>query len=517
MREQGLEQAALQVHPEDEVAVALVPVAAGTRVQVGGRSVTLTGPVAPGHRFTLVDVAAGRPLRQYGVPFGTSRGLAAGDPVTRERLDDTLPPPKPLPAELHNEAPPLLPEEEVPRFPGYRRPDGRVGIRNLVAVVPTSMCASHEAVQVALQAELRLLDAGLRRTVDGVVALPHDKGCGCSEGDNLDVLLRSLANSAAHPNVGGVLFLDLGCEKTDRAYLAAFLERHGGLGWDKPVAWIGIQEAGGTAAAIARGVEAVAAMLPRVAAARRQEVPAGELVLGVKCGGSDGFSGISANPALGAAADRLVRCGGTVLMTEVPEFCGAEHVLAARARNARVAREVLELVAWYRAHAARAGARLDDNPSPGNVAGGLLNIALKSLGAVAKGGTTPVMGVTAYATPPRGRGLHLMQGPGYDQVSTPGLVAAGAQVVVFTTGRGTTIGNALAPVIKLASNDEVAGRMARDLDLSAGGVLNGRETVPEVGSRVFRRILEVAGGARTRAEETGHREFQVWSAGAVHL
>jgi altronate hydrolase len=249
----------------------------------------------------------------------------------------------------------------------------------------------------------------------------------------------------------------------------------------------------------------------------RQARPMSELTLGVKCGGSDGFSGLSANPALGHAADLLVRAGGTVLITEVPEFCGAEHLFASRARDASVAREIYATVDWYKAYAGKFGSKLDENPSPGNIKGGLLNIAIKSLGAMAKSGTTRVEGCTGYAEPPRGRGLYLMQGPGYDQESTPGLVAAGAQVVVFTTGRGTTIGNAIAPVVKLASNHDVFRRLRGDIDLSAGGVIEGTETIPEVGERVFEHVRQVAGGLRARAEETGHREFQFWAGEAISL
>src|SRR6476619_2245699 len=233
-------------------------------------------------------------------------------------------------------------------------------------------------------------------------------------------------------------------------------------------------------------------MLPQVNQTARERCSASELVLGVKCGGSDGFSGISANPSLGRAADLLVRSGGTVLITEVPEFCGAEHILANRAKDAEVGRAIYRLVDWYKEYASKFGAVLNQNPSPGNIAGGLLNLTVKSLGAMSKAGTTRVEGTVEYAETPKCHGLHLMQGPGYDQESTPGLVAAGATVVVFTTGRGTTIGNAIAPVIKLASNSPIFERMANDLDLSAGGVIDGSETIDEVGKRVFDRVVEVA-------------------------
>jgi altronate hydrolase len=238
----------------------------------------------------------------------------------------------------------------------------------------------------------------------------------------------------------------------------------------------------------------------------------------VKCGGSDGFSGLSANPALGRAADLLVRSGGTVLITEVPEFCGAEHILAQRSKDRATGEAVYEMVDWYKEYASKFGTVLNENPSPGNVAGGLLNITIKSLGAIAKAGTTRVEGVTGYAELPAGKGLWLMQGPGYDQESTPGLVAAGAQLVVFTTGRGTTIGNAIAPVVKLASNTPVHQRMSRDLDLSAGGIIDGTETIDEVGAQVFEHVRRVASGeVQAKAEETKHREFGIWAEQSVSL
>jgi altronate hydrolase len=258
-------------------------------------------------------------------------------------------------------------------------------------------------------------------------------------------------------------------------------------------------------------------MLPEVNQIEREECSVSELVLGVKCGGSDGFSGISANPSLGRAADLLVQSGGTVLITEVPEFCGAEHLLANRAKDVVTGRAVYGLVDWYKEYASKFGAVVASNPSPGNIAGGLLNITVKSLGAIAKAGTTRVEGVLEYAESVKHRGVNLMQGPGYDQESTPGLVASGATVVVFTTGRGTTIGNAIAPVIKLASNTPIYERMRNDLDLSAGGVIDGTETIDEVGRRVFDEICRVAGGAQAKAEQHKHREFQFWAEQTVSL
>lgn len=509
---------AVLVSPGDNVAVVKSTLTPGDLVELGGgETITINGQVTPGHRFATRAVPAGELVLQYGSPIGTSQGIAVGDPVTHDNMSNEVPVVREVPEDLANPAPEYVIDAERGTFQGYRRPDGRVGTRNWILIVPTSMCSSHEALQIAMICELMKLDRRKYPNVDGVVSLPHNKGCGTNDSTNLDVLFRTLANYADHPNVGGVIFIELGCEKTNLSALGRYLKTEGGLSWEKPVHWMGVQESGGTKNAIAKGIEVVEAMFAQVNQAQRTEVGLDELVLGVKCGASDGFSGLSANPSLGRAADLVVQHGGTVIITEVPEFCGAEHLFAARARDAKVARDVFAAVDWYKDLAARFDSQLGQNPSPGNVAGGLLNITIKSLGAMAKSGTTRVEGVTAYASPPAGKGLWLMQGPGYDQESTPGLVGAGCQVVVFTTGRGTTIGNAIAPVLKLTSNNAIYERMPGDLDLSAGGVIDGTETIDEVGARVFDYVREVASGKPALAEENGHREFQVWAADGISL
>jgi len=514
-----LSDCAVIVSPRDNVAVVKNALAPGDVVELGGaREVTLTGAVTPGHRFATRAIPPGEFVLQYGQPIGASLGIAAGEPISHANMSNEVPLVRELPAGLANPPPDYLSSERRARFPGFVRSDGRVGTRNFVLIVPTSMCASHEAAQIAMLAELTLWSRAKFPNVDGVVALPHNKGCGCSDGSNLEVMLRTLANYADHPNVGAVLFMDLGCEKTNLTLVWRYLRSRGGLSTRKPVEWLGIQDLGGTEATIRRGLEIVGAMLGEADKSARSEVSAEHLVLGVKCGGSDGFSGLSCNPALGHAADIVVRSGGTVLITEIPEFCGGEHLFARRAKDAATGRQVFEYVDWYKAYAARFGTTLGENPSPGNVAGGLLNITIKSLGAMAKAGTTRVEGCTEYAQPPSGRGLHLMQGPGYDQESTPGLVGAGANVIVFTTGRGTTIGNAIAPVVKLASNTPVFERMSRDLDLNAGTIIDGTESIESVGRRVFEHVRRVAGGeVLARAEETKHREFQFWAEQSVSL
>lgn len=513
-----LSEYAIIVDDSDNVAVVKKQMEPGTLIELpDNRTVRITGTVTPGHRFATRSIPAGEFVVQYGQPIGTSLDIAGGDPVTHANMSNDVPVVRDLDDNLFTPAPDYFPTSQRPTFRGYVRADGRVGTRNFLLVVPTSMCSSHESQQIAMMAEFLHYKPERFPNVDGVVAIPHNRGCGCPDGANVDTTLRMLSNYADHPNVGGVLLIELGCEKTNLSVVERYMQTEGRT-FNKPFVRIGVQQLGGTEATIQRGLEEVQKLLPEVNRVTREEVPVSELVLGVKCGGSDGFSGLSANPVLGRAADLLVRSGGTVLITEVPEFCGAEHILARRAKDAATGRAVYRMVDWYKDHAARHGVILNENPSPGNIAGGLLNITIKSLGAIAKAGTARVEGVTEYAQPPTGRGLQLMQGPGYDQESTPGLVAAGATVVVFTTGRGTTIGNAIAPVIKLASNTPIFERMGRDLDLSAGGIIDGTETIDEAGRRVFDHVRSVADGeVQACAEKHKHREFQIWAEQGVSL
>jgi altronate hydrolase len=514
----SINNCAIVVDPADNVAVVKTPLEPGALVEIaGGRNVRITDTISPGNRFATKPIPAGDLVLQYGQPIGTSLGIAEGDRVSHANMSNDVPLRRDLPADLHNDPPRYLPANEVATFMGFRRPDGRVGTRNFVLIIPTSMCSSHEAVQIATISEFTIYNREKYPNVDGVVAIPHNKGCGCPDGSNVEILLRVLANYADHPNVGGVVMLELGCEKTNLSIVEQHLQKFKRT-MTKPLVRIGVQDAGGTQAAIQKGLDAVREMLPAVNEIKRELCSMSDLVLGVKCGASDAFSGISANPSLGRAADKLVASGGIVLITEVPEFCGAEHILAHRAKDLETGRAIYGIVDWYKAYAKKFGAAVAENPSPGNVEGGLLNITIKSLGAIAKAGTTRVEGVVEYGEPPKSKGLHLMQGPGYDQESTPALVAGGATVVVFTTGRGSTIGNAIVPVIKLASNNAIFRRMSGDLDLSAGGIIDGLETIDGVAGRLFEYIRQTAGGEiQTRAEQVKHREFQVWSEQAVSL
>lgn len=514
----ALSDHAIIVNPDDNVAVVKSPTSPGLVLQLpDGGNVVLKQEVPPGHRFATREIEAGEFVRQYGQPIGTSLGIEKGEWVTHQNMSDDVPVIRDLPDEIITPAPDYFEPNEIGTFMGFRRADGRVGTRNFVLIVPTSMCASHEATQISMMAEFMHYSREKYPNVDGVVAIPHNKGCGCQDGSTLDVMMRTLSNYADHPNVGAVILIDLGCEKTNLSFVEKYLTKRE-KPIEKPVFKIGIQDVGGTQAAIELGLKEVERMLPLANECVREEFPVSELVLGVKCGSSDGFSGISANPSLGYASDILVRSGGTVLLTEVPEMCGAEHILASRAKDAATGRKIYAMVDWYKEYASKFGAVLNQNPSTGNKAGGLLNITIKSLGAIVKAGTTRIEDCVEYAETPRSRGLNLMQGPGYDQESTPGLVASGATVVVFTTGNGTTIGNAIAPVIKLASNNRVFERMSQDIDISAGDVITGKESIAEVGTRLFEHIRRVSSGEiQAKAEILKHREFQFWAEQTVSL
>jgi altronate hydrolase len=509
---------AIVVNPSDNVAVVKGATEPGMAVQLSDNEiVVLKAEVPPGHRFAIRDIPEGEFVRQYNQPIGTSLGIGEGEWISHANMTDDVPVVRDLPEDISTPAPDYFDVSEVGTFMGFRRADGRVGTRNFILIVPTSMCASHEATQISMMSEFMHYSREKFPNVDGVVAIPHNKGCGCQDGSTLDVMMRTLSNYADHPNVGGVILMDLGCEKTNLTFVEKYLtNREKPI--EKPVFKIGIQDVGGTQAAIELGLQEIQKMLPVVNECVREEFPLSELVLGVKCGSSDGFSGISANPALGYCSDLLVKSGGTVLLTEVPEFCGAEHVLAHRAKDAEIGRKIYAMVDWYKEYASKFGAVLNQNPSTGNKAGGLLNITIKSLGAISKAGTTRIEDCVEYAETPAGRGINLMQGPGYDQESTPGLVASGATVVVFTTGNGTTIGNAITPVVKLASNNRVFERMANDLDVSAGNIIEGTESIEQVGTRLFDHITRVASGEiQAKAEILKHREFQFWAEQTVSL
>ncbi|MSR64906.1 MAG: altronate dehydratase [Verrucomicrobiae bacterium] len=509
---------AIVVDPADNIAVAKKAIERGTVVTMNGSSITVNGNVLAGHRFAVRNIPAGEWARQYNQPFGKSKGIRTGDPITNSNLDSTVPKVDPATLQLKTPKFDYVPENQIPTFTGFRRPDGRVGVRNWVLIVPTSMCSSHESNMISMMAEMNgTFTREKYPNVDGVTAIPHTRGCGCPDGASVDITFKILADYLDHPNVGAVLIIELGCEKTNAGLLDSWIAQHKKR-VDKPVKVVGVQQCGGTQKTIEHGLSLMPELLAAANQSKREPVPVSELILGLKCGGSDGFSGIGANPALGYASDLLLRNRGTSMITEVTEFVGAEHLFAERCRTRDGALQVFKAMDRFAKYSARGDSHaMGENPSPGNKEGGLINITIKSLGALAKSGTAPVEGVVEYGEPVPGKGLWLLYCPSYDQESMPALIASGAQIGCFTTGRGTGIGNAIAPVIKIASNTPMATRMAGDIDVNCGTVIDGTETIEQSGRRIFEEIIAVANGKPCKAELNKHREFMIWNEEGVSL
>jgi altronate hydrolase len=501
----------LRLHPDDDVAIAKLKLPAGTAVDTEAGPIALAADVPAGHKIAVRGRAAGEPVRRYGQIIGFATvPIAPGEHVHRHNLGIGA---------LHQrfeaaaEGRPTRyhPASEMRTFDGFVRGDGRVGTRNYVLVIPTVNCS---ATVVRMVAE-RFRD--VRRDhprVDGVVALPHKSGCGLvAQGDDHQLLQRVITGYAHHPNVGATVLISLGCE-VNQAEPLVQLSLSTRPAADQRLPVITIQREGGTRAAVEAAVAEIARILPRVDAARRTPRPASDLVVATNCGGSDGYSGITANPALGWAMDEIVRYGGTALLAETPEIHGAEQLLVRRARNEAVARKLLARIAWWEAHLARHGARTDHNPSPGNIAGGITTVYEKALGGVAKAGTTQLVDVIDYAERVKERGLVFMDTPGYDPVSVTGLVAGGANLICFTTGRGSVFGCKPAPSIKLATSSALYRHMTDDMDLDCGTILEGA-SIEQVGRQILDAILAVASGKPTKSEllGIGDEEFAPWQTG----
>jgi altronate hydrolase len=403
------------------------------------------------------------------------------------------------------------PAEDAPKFLGYRREDGRVGTRNYVAVVAASNCAAHTAELIAASYDGETLPPN----IDGIAAFPHGEGCGHSIGPDTEQLQRTLGGVINHPNVAAAIILGLGCEVNQIDHYLGGADGPRKVPRTDRLIGLTLQSSGGTRATVEAARTAIATLLERVSAEKRTETPASKIVLGLNCGGSDSFSGITANPALGVCCDKLAAFGGTAVLAETTEIFGAEHLLVRRARNRQVAEKLLGFIADYKIYLNRFGGSFDDNPTPGNKAGGLTNILEKSLGAVAKAGSSPLMDAVDYAERIASPGFVFMNTPGYDPISLTGLAAGGVNVIAFTTGRGSAIGFPTMPVIKIASNSSTYHRMRDNMDVNAGRIGDGAATVAEIGCEIFDLILEVASGKKTASERLGHNEFVPWRIGPV--
>jgi altronate hydrolase len=497
--------AVIRLNPRDNVAIARVNLPAGQHILLNDREVVASQQIPAGHKVAIAPIAAGEVVLRYAEIIGRARQpIAPGEHVHTHNVGfeefemayefPTADLPYPAPA------------EPIPAIEAYLRSDGRVGTRNYIAVVSASNCAAHTADLIAAS----FSPPDLPENVDGVVAFTHGEGCGHTIGPDTEQLHRIIAGVLNHPNVAGAVLLGLGCEVNQiDAYLPPGATR------TEHITATTLQDSGGTRTTVQAGIAAVREHFERIRAMRRVTLPASKINLGLNCGGSDSFSGITANPALGYCSDLLAAIGASAVLAETPEIFGAEHLLVRRARNRATAEKLLQCIRDYKAYLNRFTGSFDDNPSPGNKEGGLTTILEKSLGAVAKSGTTPLMQVVEYAEQVTSPGLVFMNTPGYDPVSLTGLTAGGVNLIAFTTGRGSAIGNPVVPVIKIATNTPMYRRMTDNMDINAGRIMDGEATIEEVGKEIFDFTLEVASGRRTKAEQFGHREFVPWRIGPV--
>lgn len=502
----------IRLHPDDDVVIARDQMVAGT--QVADEGVTVIGLVPPGHKIATRAIANGEAVRRYGQIIGfASQDIRAGQHVHTHNLamgDFTRD------YAFSAEARVVQPAAQPATFDGIKRADGSVATRNYIGILTSVNCSATVARAIAdhFRRDIHPQALAAYPNVDGVVALTHGVGCAVDpQGEGLAVLQRTLGGYACHPNFASVLVIGLGCETNQISALLATQ----GLTHSDRLQTFTIQDTGGTTKTIAHGIALINAMLPKANAVERQPVPAHHLVVGLQCGGSDGYSGISANPVLGAAVDLLVRHGGTAILSETPEIYGAEHLLTRRAQTPEIGRKLVARIRWWEAYCERHGASMDNNPSAGNKAGGLTTVLEKSLGGIAKGGSTNLAEVYEYAQPVRVRGLVFMDTPGYDPISATGQVAGGANLICFTTGRGSAYGCAPSPSVKLATNTALWQRQSDDMDLNCGTVLDGGATIAELGAALFQLMLDTASGKRSRSELHGYgqNEFVPWQLGAI--
>ena len=503
----------IRLHANDDVLIARAQLLSGSAVE----GVTVRGLVPPGHKLALRAIDQGQPVRRYNQIIGfASKPIAPGEHVHTHNLD--MGPEHGAFAREYAFGADVKPEptQREASFMGIKRADGRVATRNYIGILSTVNCSATAARAIADHFSRRTNPSALAAfpNVDGVVALTHGTGCGmASEGLGMDVLRRTLAGYACHPNFAGVLVVGLGCEGNQ---ISSWLDASG-LQEGRLLQTFNIQDSGGTRHTVEKGIALVNAMLPQANQVQREPCSAAHITIGLQCGGSDGYSGISANPALGAAVDLLVAHGGTAILSETPEVYGAEHLLTRRAVKREVGEKLVQRIRWWEEYTRINGGEMNNNPSPGNKAGGLTTILEKSLGAVAKGGTTNLRAVYEYAEPVTEHGFVLMDTPGYDPVSATGQVAGGANIICFTTGRGSAYGCAPSPSIKLATNSALWKRQEEDMDINCGEIVDGSASVEQMGQLIFDMVLAVASGEPSKSERHGYgqNEFVPWQLGAV--
>jgi altronate hydrolase len=503
----------LRLHPHDHVAVALADVGRGDRV--GSEGLVAQSIVPKAHKIALRRIAKGEAIRKFGLIIGhASKDIAAGEHVHVHNLAFSRSSARHrIRASGRNIAMPID-EVKARTFEGFVRSDGRVGTRNYLLVMATVNCSATVAKLIAERFRNHV-NTGALGSIDGIVAITHQHGCSFrADGPGMAILQRTLAGYATHPNVAGTLLVGLGCEDNQVESLLS----SAGLRRSATLRTLVVQDEGGTSASVRAGIEMAQEMLHHTCSIPRQTVPASHLQVGLQCGGSDAFSGISANPALGRAVDLLIAQGGTAILSETPEIFGAEDLLLERVVRPEVGEKLLQQLAWWQRQARSDKGSLNNNPSVGNKAGGLTTILEKSLGAVAKAGTTELQEVYHYAERIQRAGLVFMDSPGYDPVSATGQVAAGANLICFTTGRGSCFGCKPAPSLKLATNTPMFRLMSEDMDLNCGEILDGTSTIEALGGRIFELMLETASGRITSSERLGYgeEEFIPWAVGLTY-
>ncbi|MBP8296018.1 MAG: altronate dehydratase [Burkholderiales bacterium] len=503
----------IRLHPQDDVVIARQQLVSGTLLR--DENITVAGLIPPGHKVATRAIAQGEPVKRYNQIIGfASRPILPGQQV---HLNNLAMGEFARDYAFGSEAKPTQYVAAPATFMGIVRPDGRVATRNYIGLLSTVNCSATVVRAIADHFRADGHNRGALAdypNIDGVVALSHGTGCGMgSTGEPIDVLRRTLGGYAKHANFAGVLVIGLGCESNQISSLFGAQN----LKENDLLRTFSIQDSGGTRKAIESGVAQVKEMLAVANNVHREIVSASHLMLGLQCGGSDGYSGITANPALGRAVDLLVEHGGTAILSETPEIYGAEHLLTRRAVSREVGEKLIERIKWWEDYTARTGGEMNNNPSPGNKAGGLTTILEKSLGAVAKGGTTNLVAVYEYAEPVTAKGFVFMDTPGYDPVSATGQVAGGANMICFTTGRGSAYGCAPSPSLKLATNTALWNRQEEDIDINCGEIVDGSTTVNEVGERFFQMILDTASGRKSKSELHGYgqSEFVPWQLGPV--
>ena len=499
----------IQLHPQDNVAIALADIAAGEIDQLSGLKALQS--VKQGHKIAVQRIAAGSNVLRYGQIIGQAKAdIAAGDHVHVQNLgmgDHTQD------YDYASQAIPLAPAAELRTFNGYHRADGRVGTRNYLGILTSVNCSGSVAKFIAEAAEKSgLLDDF--PNIDGIVPITHGTGCGmASDNEGYATLMRTLSGYAQHPNFGGILLIGLGCEVMQVSALV------GGrpIRADGALRYMTIQQEGGTRKTIEKGLAELRGIAELANAATRQPAPVSQLMLGMQCGGSDGYSGITANPALGKASDLLVQQGGTTILSETSEIYGAEHLLTRRAVSEDVGRKLIDRIHWWEDYTARNEGEMDNNPSPGNKRGGLTTILEKSLGAVAKSGAAPLAEVYLFGEQIATKGFVFMDSPGFDPCSVTGQIASGANLIAFTTGRGSVSGYMPTPCIKLATNSDMYARMSEDMDINCGDIITDGVSLDEKGRDIFETFIRIASGEQTKSEELGFGgvEFVPWQIGAV--